>query len=180
MISSVDGVRAVITVTAALMALPGVAAALGNIEYQLAISDQSPALVWNPSPPTPGSNGDQSKGLPNKAWNVTYSETSWGEWTAGASGAGTSAHLTSAPGATLMVDFVGTGVAFLGTADGAQLSLVANGGSTSISSVDGTLATVSGLDYGSHSVTLVSSSGTVSVTGVTVTTVVASEASVKR
>lgn len=128
-------------------------------------------------PPALNSSDTDSKSLWSlgKSWVVSYSRSSWDNWTPGSLGVGVSQHTASWAGVSSVgISFVGTAVTFLGGTEGSTLVLEVDQSSGSASG-DG-LASTPKLSYGAHQATLSATGGTVSVNEVIVTTSIASEA----
>ncbi|KLT46393.1 hypothetical protein CC85DRAFT_281487 [Cutaneotrichosporon oleaginosum] len=116
---------------------------------------------------------------PDKAWNITYSESSWASWGPGSTGMGSSAHTTSRSGAHVDIDFAGTGIAFYGESQSTSYTLQVDGVSATAATEGGALASAANLRPGLHraAFTLPSQwTGVISVNQIVVTTTITSEA----
>ncbi|GMK56069.1 hypothetical protein CspeluHIS016_0211250 [Cutaneotrichosporon spelunceum] len=169
-------IRAVMAATTALMALPGVAAALNDVRYVFEVSDQSPLFTY-----TPDYNDTSAMPDPANGWAVDYTGSAGG-WKPNSQGSGTSAHTTSLLSAQVQFPFVGTGVAFLGTMDTGALSLAVDDNIIRGQPEGGSLFSASGLSPGRHMARITRNPELrvftpVSITGARVTTSISSEAS---
>ncbi|BEJ15438.1 hypothetical protein CspHIS471_0500430 [Cutaneotrichosporon sp. HIS471] len=163
------------TATAALMALPGLVAALNDVPYVFDVSDQSPLFKYTPDPNSTASIPDPSRG-----WAVSYTGST-GPWKSNSQGVGTSAHTTSQTNAQIEFLFVGTGVTFFGTMDPGALLLAVDGITARGTPESGTLFSTSGLNLGTHTALITRNpenpnSTPASITGARVTTTISSEA----
>jgi hypothetical protein len=158
--------------TTALMALPGLVAAL-EVPYELELTDQSPLFTYTPGIDRfkvrdPSVLFDQAVN-----WAVVYSESGQASWTPGSAGVGTSAHSTTRASSQASLNFVGTGVEVYGTSDGNYRATIDSqdaGGS------ENTLISISGLALGGHNAILRNTGvGPISITRAKVTTSMFSE-----
>ncbi len=166
-------IRAVMMATTALMALPGLVAAL-EVPYELELTDQSPLFTY-----TPGI--DRSKLRDPSVlfdqgvnWVVEYSGSGVEAWNPGSAGVGTSTHSTTRSSSRAFLDLVGTGVEIYGTSNSYRVSVDDN----EVSSGGGgnTLLSISNLAVGAHRVILEATGGPLTITSAKVTTSVYSEA----
>lgn len=156
---------------------PALAAELVRRPLSIAITDNSPLLVYRPDIPRPEENATRS-GMAHQSWNVSFSGSKWSEWTPNRVGHGKSEHRVSWPNATVTFSFMGTGVQFLGyTEENTQIALrltqstSADTGKVTYPDEDGSLATLK-VAWGWHTVQLFLRTGTVVLTGVEFTTLI--------
>jgi hypothetical protein len=136
---------------------------LQPIPYNISVPDTASILTYTPS----------KQAVASRGWNTTFSgdATQWSSYVANTIGQGNSTTSTSYAGARVDVIFAGTGATFEGTtANGGTVALLVDGFQQSYVTADpGNVAAVSGLSHGQHNVSIVLVSGTVSLTGVTLT-----------
>lgn len=144
-----------------LLALLSSAAKAMSLEpYNLSLTDNSPTITYLPYRSGPSDSG----------WNVTFSQSPAWLKTADVIGQGTSRHYTTAAGATASVGWVGTAVYIFGSAGAGSTRLTVDGSENGVTSPQGTIGVLEGLDYGWHNLTLeVTGTGGVNITGVTLT-----------
>ncbi|KAL1413763.1 hypothetical protein Q8F55_001545 [Vanrija albida] len=150
---------------AAALAAAGVAAGAALTEHNFTISDMSPMLTYTNA----------------GAWNASWTQSNWTTWVGNDTriGYGDSLHTTTEVGSSVALSFVGTGVAFFGSADGG-VSLQVDGGAaatTTLSNVvNGSLAGIGGLEYAYHTVKLALASGSaLTLKSVVITTAIGGE-----
>lgn len=142
-------------VLAALLVGPA-SATLRNIT----ISDQSPTIFYSPP----------QSGLENEPWNVTYSESTWANYTGGAVGNGESAHFSTTPGTSASFGFKGTAVYVSGSANGADVDVKIDGQDADTGGSEGYLGWKNNLEDKWRTVRVnVTGSGGVNLTGITFT-----------
>lgn len=90
-------------------ALPLAIATLRNIT----ISDQSPTIFYSPP----------QSGLDNEPWNITYTGSTWANYSDGSVGNGESAHFSTTPGTSASFGFKGTAVYISGSAKPADVNV---------------------------------------------------------
>ena len=128
--------------------------------YNLSITDNSPTITYLPYRSGPSETG----------WNVTFSQSPLWLTTTDVIGEGTSQHYTTARSASASIGWVGTAAYVFGSAAAGSVSLMVDGTGNGVSSPQGTVGMVEGLEYGWHNLTLqVIGTGGVSITGMTLT-----------
>lgn len=152
---------------ALLMSSSGVLARPSRKEFNMTLANSSPMLQYAPGVPTPGNFSD-----PTQAWNVTLSDVSYANYNQssglGYVALGSSMHTTSKKGARVQISWVGTAIYFLGSTTGA-FQLDVDGTVPSIVVGPGLVAGASGLPYDYHTASLTLDSGSISLTNVTLT-----------
>ncbi|KZT07455.1 uncharacterized protein LAESUDRAFT_772770 [Laetiporus sulphureus 93-53] len=132
--------------------------------YNFSLTDQSPLLQYRPF----------RDGPLETSWNVSYSANTNLAWEPGDyPDAFVSSYTTQLVGASVELEWTGTAIWFYGLADPAAYDVQLDGSSAiagaGTNSSDGTLFSLTDLEYGLHSVTLTVVKAPVTVLGATIT-----------
>lgn len=129
--------------------------------YNLSLTDNSPTITYLPYRSGPSDLG----------WNVIFSQSPAWLNTTDVTGQRASQHYTTAKGASATVGWVGTAIYVFGSAAAGSVTIMIDGtGNNGVSSPQGLVGIVEGLEYGWHNMTVqVMDAGGVSITGVTLT-----------
>jgi hypothetical protein len=115
--------------------------------YNITISSQCATIVYQP----------YREGLISGGWNVTYSGNDDSSYNLQTIGIGASSRRTTLAGATFQIDWVGTAIYLYGSAPSGSFSVSLDGGNSVTGSPDtsqGLLNSLTGLQYGNHTVVL--------------------------
>lgn len=132
-------------------------------EYNMTMSDTATILQYSEPQNTTAELG----------WNQSYTGSPWSAYDPGNLAEGSSMHNTSFAGASVSIQFVGTGAYFLGRGQG-SVALEVDGTQSYSGNigVSGVVAGVGGLQYATHTAKLSLASGSLTLTNVTLTTIV--------
>lgn len=144
------------------LALAHSAAAAGApAEYNVTMSDTAAILRYSEPHNTTAAQG----------WNQSYTGTGWDRYDYADLPDGDSQHTTSLVGASVSVEFTGTGAYFHGSGDG-SVKLEIDGAQAYAGDIESGVVGVGGLAYSAHTATLSLTAGTLTLTNVTLTTIV--------
>lgn len=145
------------------LALARSAAAAGPpVEYNVTMSDTATILRYSEPSNTTAAQG----------WNQSYTGTGWDRYDYADLPDGYSQHITSLVGASVSVQFTGTGAYFHGSGEG-SVKLEVDGKEVYAGDIsEGIVAGAGGLAYSGHNATLSLTAGTLTLTNVTLSTIV--------
>lgn len=132
-------------------------------EYNVTMSDTATVLRYS----------EPQNTTVERGWNQSYTGSPWSAYDPGDLAQGSSMHSTSFAGASVSIQFVGTGAYFLGRGQG-SVALEVDGTQSYSGAIgaSGVVAGAGGLEYATHTAKLSLVSGSLTLTNVTLTTIV--------